>query len=207
MTQEQQSPINLTNPLFSDFGKNGLKIHWKKSILGKLSSDHRGVVDFGSDDRQFVSLDRKKFHMVQFHFHHPSEHWVDGIQLTFELHVVHQNIDDGSRVVVGIFLEGTDKPAKRPLGIEWLSNSVADASNTNAKYLNPTEWLPDKTDQYFRYEGSLTTEPFTENVSWVILKHFKFIPMDCLNELIREFKHPARFCQPLNRRYLLANWK
>ncbi len=55
--------------------------------------------------------------------------------MTIELHVVHQNIDDGSRVVVGIFLEGTDKPAQRPLGFEWLSRAAVDGANTDAQHL------------------------------------------------------------------------
>ena len=60
---------------------------------------------FAADERQYVVLDQKWFHLVQFHFHHPSEHWVDGRQQTMELHVVHQNIDDGSRAVIGVFID------------------------------------------------------------------------------------------------------
>ncbi len=74
--REQQSPINLTNPIYADFGKDGLEIKWKRSILGKASEKAHGVIEFDSDDRQFVVLNRRKFHLVQFHFHHPSEHWV-----------------------------------------------------------------------------------------------------------------------------------
>lgn len=207
--REQQSPINLTTPTYANFGKDGLEIKWKKSIFGKASTRDHGVIEFDSDDRQYVVLNRRKYHLAQFHFHHPSEHWVDGVQLTFELHVVHQNVDDGSRVVVGIFLEPTEKPVTAPVSAPWITQQFTGGEDCPVvpQTLNPMEWLPDNFKEYFRYEGSLTTEPYSENVSWAILKYPKFVPTETLKSLIRCLRHSPRFCQPLYRRYLLANWK
>jgi len=206
----QQSPINLANPTFADFGKNRLQINWKKSATGVVKKDEHGVtVMFAADERQYVVLDQKRFHLVQFHFHHPSEHWVDGKQQTMELHVVHQNIDDGSRTVVGVFIEATDKetviPALVPQLKAILGGSDDDTDPTVAH--NPLEFLPENTDEYFRYEGSLTTPEFDENVSWVVLRYAKLLPKTELVELIKLFKHPARLPQGLNRRFLLANFR
>jgi carbonic anhydrase len=64
--------------------------------------------------RQFVLLNQTRFHLVQFRFHHPSEHQIDGEQQTMELHVVHQNIVDGSQVVIGSLIEATDLAAGVP---------------------------------------------------------------------------------------------
>lgn len=78
MPLQQQSPINLHDPIITDFGKSGLEIHLKKSAVGHVEKDEHGVqVVFGADERQFVKLNDRKYHLVQFHFHHPSEHWLN----------------------------------------------------------------------------------------------------------------------------------
>jgi carbonic anhydrase len=43
-------------------------------------------------------------------------------------------------------------------------------------------------------------------VSWVVLKNAKLLPKKELSDLIKLVKHPARLPQPLNRRFLLANF-
>lgn len=207
----QQSPINLANPTLADFGKNRLQIHWKKSATGTVSGDtgHGIVVEFAGDERHYAVLDQKKFHLVQFHFHHPSEHWVDGRQQTMELHVVHQNIDDGSRAVIGVFIESTDKEAVVPALVPQLKDILGGSADRTDRTVshNPLEFLPENTNEYYRYEGSLTTPSFDENVSWVVLRQPKLLPKAELVELIKLFKHPARLPQGLYRRFLLANFK
>lgn len=210
MSQNQQSPIDLVNPYITDFGKNGLDIQWKKSAHGTIKKDEHGVtVVFGADIRQFVRLDQKTFHLVQFHFHHPSEHWVKGVQQTMELHVVHQNPNDGTRVVIGIFIDASSKAKSVPDLVPHLKTMHLDsgASQLEVKSLNPLDWLPSDISHYYRYEGSLTTPEFDENVSWVILKEPLLFPKAELIKLIKFFEHPARLPQAMNRRYLLSSFK
>lgn len=209
MPLQQQSPINLQNPVVADFGKSGLEIHWKKTAVGQVKKDEHGVhVEFAADDRQFVVLNRRKFHLVQFHFHHPSEHWVNGKQQTMELHVVHQNIDDGTRVVLGIFIEATDEQAAVPDMVAQIKAFAAEPTRMQGEPepTNPQHFLPKDTEHYYRYEGSLTTPDFDENVSWVVLREPLLLPKKEVIELVKIFKHPARLPQPLFRRFLLANF-
>lgn len=209
MGMSQQSPINLQNPIITDFGKDGLQIKWQKSAIGHIKKDEHGVqVVFGADERQYVLLNRRKFHLVQFHFHHPSEHWIDGKQQTMELHVVHQNIDDGSRVVIGIFIEPTDDTASVPDLFAQIKAFTVDPSKPSEKHstTNPLTFLPKDVEHYYRYEGSLTTPEYDENVSWIVLKEPLRLPKKEVVEMIKIFQHPARLPQPLNRRFVLANF-
>lgn len=64
LASERQSPINLANPIFADFGKDCLGIKWKWSIQGRPSVEHHGAIEFGSDERQFVILNRRKYQHV-----------------------------------------------------------------------------------------------------------------------------------------------
>ncbi len=211
MSMSQQSPINLANQIWTDFGQDALKIQWKKSAHGTIKKDEHGVqVIFGADQRQLITLDRKLFHLVGFHFHHPSEHWVSGKQQILELHVVHQNIDDGTRAVLGIFIDvgSAGKGAVVP-GLVPHFKAFASAEGDHLAYLvstNPLDWLPADTAHYYRYEGSLTTPDYDENVSWVVFKEPLRLPKDEVNDLIRIFQHPARLPQALNRRFILANF-
>jgi carbonic anhydrase len=210
MGSSQQSPIDLTNPIYADFGKGELSIKWKKSALGKIKPDEHGVrVEFGGDERQYIELDKKRFHLVQFHFHHPSEHWVTGVQQTMELHVVHQNIDDGTRAVLGIFIEPSGKSKTAPSLISQLQEFFESKGGPRDPSIstNPLDWLPDDVEHYYRYEGSLTTPDYDENVSWAVLRDPLKVPKDELMRLIPYLQHSARLPQALNRRFLLANFK
>jgi carbonic anhydrase len=211
---EQQSPINLHDPIFADLGDRKLDINWPKdghAISGHLApSDHGLKIVFSPDQRQYITLDGKRFHLASFHFHHPSEHWVDGQQHTVELHVVHQSIDDGSLAVVGIFIEPSedDGPASEMLSV--LKGLIAGPAEQRQKATIPTkpaEFLPPSPDEYYRYEGSLTTPNFTENVKWVVMRNPLAMNAQLLNSLIKEFGGEARFTQPLNRRFVLATFK
>jgi len=55
--------------------------------------------------------------LKQFHFHHPSEHTIDGKAYPLEMHFVHA-APDGDLAVVGVlFEEGRRKPqSRRDLG-------------------------------------------------------------------------------------------
>ena len=48
----------------------------------------------------------QKHRLLQFHFHTPSEHTVDGANLAMEAHLVHKNLETGNLAVLGVFIEG-----------------------------------------------------------------------------------------------------
>ncbi len=212
MPKEQQSPINLKAPIYADPKGEEFKIRWKRSAVGHVVDEGHGVqVQFGFDTRQYAELGRKRFHLVNFHFHHPSEHLVDDEQRTVELHVVHQNTDDGTRLVVGIFIEPSDSddaPAPKSLvELGTLLKAAPGGPSPPEISLNPLDYLPEDRADHYRYEGSLTTPEFDENVTWIVLRRPKSVAKSVLVDLIKYFKHSARIPQPLNRRYLLANFR
>lgn len=210
MSLSQQSPIDLSNPVVANFGKNKLSIKWKKSAKGTIVSDEHGVhVEFEPDERQYIKLDQKRFQLLQFHFHHPSEHWVDGVQQTMELHVVHENTDDNTRAVIGVFIEPTSKSKLVPSLVPQLRSFLEDKDGEPDPNVstNPLDWLPEDTKKYYRYEGSLTTPNYDENVSWVVLREPLKLSKKELMKLIPFLQHPARETQPLNRRFVLSNFK
>jgi carbonic anhydrase len=75
----QQSPINLHDPIYAELGDKRLEIRWNGVIPGCVVKDDHGLkVRFASDARRYIRLGGKSYHLVSFHFHHPSEHWEEG---------------------------------------------------------------------------------------------------------------------------------
>lgn len=210
----QQSPINLNNPIRADLKKERLAIKWTGKIHGEVFKDEHGVrIQFFPNARTFVRLGNTTYGLAEFHFHHPSEHLINGTPQTMELHVVHRNVNDGAQFcVIGIFLEvaGTatqPKVAKFIHKVHEILLKVAAGEAVDCRVsVSPKIFLPPKPTQYYRYEGSLTTGEFDEAVSWVIMRNpIRLNPID-LTDLIGEFKKTARNPQPLNRRFVLSTF-
>lgn len=47
----------------------------------------------------------QRHRLLQFHFHTPSEHTLDGRHLAMEAHLVHRNLETGNLAVLGVFVE------------------------------------------------------------------------------------------------------
>lgn len=121
------------------------------------------------------------YQLLQFHFHAPSEHEVDGQLADMELHLVHRNVATGQLAVVGVLLvEGRDP---NPV-IEAIFDYAPDEEGVvaveelaiNAKQLLPgylddrrNARAPYELNSYWSYSGSLTTPPCSEGVSWYVL--------------------------------------
>ena len=52
------------------------------------------------------------FRLVQFHFHRPSEHTVNGASFPMEVHFVHSNAA-GNLAVVGVLMTGRPRRTRR----------------------------------------------------------------------------------------------
>ncbi|XP_051785263.1 carbonic anhydrase-like isoform X2 [Erpetoichthys calabaricus] len=126
------------------------------------------------------------YRLAQFHFHwgstdhHGSEHTIHGKPFAAELHLVHWNADKYANMaeaaknpdglaVVGVFLQvGSSNPQLQPV-----VDAMADIQNMGTQHtfsnFNPSTLLPNSLD-YWTYDGSLTTPPLLESVTWIVLK-------------------------------------
>ena len=59
-----------------------------------------------------MNLAGVNYQLLQFHFHHPSEHLLDGVRFDMEAHFVNQSAD-GSLCALGVFIKrGAANPAR-----------------------------------------------------------------------------------------------
>ncbi len=157
-----QSPVDISNSAPKD--RANLVFHYLPSKINILNNGHTIQVNY--DSGSYIDLDGVRYNLVQFHFHAPSEHSLNGKLAEAELHLVHKS-DDGKLAVVGILIEiGTENPAFKSTwdNLPFTKGSVRQLSAE----VDALAMLPARQETY-RYIGSLTTPPCTEGVKWNVM--------------------------------------
>lgn len=198
---KNQSPININknDKVISILPK--LRLNYGKTEKPEIINNGHTIQVNISEDFSF-EIRGKKYKLVQFHFHTPSEHTVEGNFYPMEMHLVHKD-KDGNIAVIGIFI----KEGKRNSELEKVFNNSP--SEEGKQVLNDkidlNNLLP-KNKSYYTYSGSLTTPPCTEGVRWIVLKK----AITASKRQIEKFKsimkiNNNRPVQPINSRIILES--
>jgi carbonic anhydrase len=194
-----QSPVDLTNPL-RVAALAGLQVEYASTRVKITNNGHTFQINV--DKGSSLKIDGKRFDLLQFHFHTPSEHTLDGKPFPLELHLVHQAADKTLAVIGVLMTEGTTNTV---LGRFWERLPRSQGEVDSGVTIDIKDLLPRATDEYFTYSGSLTTPPCTESVRWIVLKQ----PIQVSKSQIATFKSVfpmnARPTVPLGARYLLSS--
>ncbi len=197
-TGTEQSPVDLTGATSEDLAD--IDFDYQPSEVVLSNTGHTIQAGYGSGSA--IGVDGTWYDLVQFHFHAPSEHTIDGEQAAAELHLVHQD-DDGNLAVVGVLVEeGDANDAVAPV-LEDLPDDEGEQTEpetqVDADGLLPEEHLT------FRYDGSLTTPPCSEGVRWMVMTS----PVTWSSEQLAAFTGlyggSNRPVQPLNDRVELVD--
>lgn len=179
----EQSPINIDrsavkpNPVLED-----IDIHYKPSAFTLMNNGHTIQANAAPSSDNWIRVEGTAYKLVQLHFHLPSEHLFDGKRLDMELHLVHKS-DNGGIAVLGVILKsGKEQPALSPIWSK-MPQEVTESDLVLDQPVNLNALLPADT-AVFRYKGSLTTPPCTENVKWLVLEQ----PVEISEEQIGRFR-------------------
>jgi carbonic anhydrase len=143
-TGSQQSPINVEDLIAAQLSP--LKFSWAKQTDAIVNNGHTIQLNF--EDGGALKVGRASYKLVQFHFHHPSEHHVDDKDFPMEIHFVHRN-NAGGLGVVGVLV----KPGKSNPTFAKIIANMPDAEGPAVKAaagLNPSRLLP-RERGYYRY--------------------------------------------------------
>jgi len=131
--------------------------------------DNGHTIQITYDAGSTLEVDGIIFELVQFHFHAPSEHTVDGQYYPMEMHFVHQS-ENGELAVIGVFVaEGEHSDAFQAI-VEGLPSEVGEERHFDDVDLDVDAFVPEQTE-FYRYSGSLTTPPCSEGVRWIVLRN------------------------------------
>lgn len=192
----QQSPIDIAGALSADVSAPTL--HWTSASSAQVvNNGHTLQVNVAGSGR--LELAGKDYDLKQFHFHHPSEHTIDGKTFPLEVHFVHA-ASDGDLAVIGVMFEpGAVNPALNPI---WAVAPAKEGAAEAAGEIQLAAFRP-KDRALYRYEGSLTTPPCSETVHWTVMSQPITASPSQIAAFAQLFPMNARPVQPLNRRYVL----
>lgn len=193
----QQSPVDLTKAVSAD-GK-ALNVEWRPMSGQVVDNGH--TIQVNTDAGNAMTLEGRDFSLLQFHFHLPSEHTVDGDAYPMEVHFVHQAAE-GDLAVIGVFMESGS--ANATIDTIWNNIPAPNGRSNTLPRMDLTTLLPDGTE-YFRYAGSLTTPPCSEVVSWVVMQDTISVSQAQIDTFESLYPMNARPVQGLNRRFILSN--
>ena len=97
-----QSPVNIDTSAVTRLNGPPLLINYERSELGIENTGHVVEVPIPAGVTDTLRIGNDAYQLVQYHFHAPSEHQVNGRLADIEGHFVHQN-SQGDTAVVGIF--------------------------------------------------------------------------------------------------------
>jgi carbonic anhydrase len=196
-TGKNQAPIDLHAMLEADL--KPLRIAYTAGGDEVVNNGHAIQVNYQPGST--LDVDGHVFELKQFHFHTPSENTIEGESFPMEMHLVHLD-EAGNIAVIGVmFTEGEENAE---LAKAWsVMPKQADQKASPSATLDASALLPANPD-YYRFNGSLTTPPCTEGVTWIVMKEPVTVSAEQVETFAHVMHHPNnRPVQPLNARPVL----
>jgi carbonic anhydrase len=160
---KRQSPIDIRDGISVQL--DPVQFDYKPSNFRVIDNGHTVQVNVSPGNS--IEVMGRRYELVQFHFHRPSEERIDGRQFDMVAHLVHKDLD-GRLAVVAVLL---DRGSVQPI-VQMVWNNLplekgeelAARAQIDLNGLLPTE------RGYFTYMGSLTTPPCNEGVLWMVMR-------------------------------------
>jgi len=204
----RQSPVDIRATssaslpkLRSDFGPAALRIAHHEHVADSLNNGHTIQVSYSPGET--LTVGDATYDLVQYHFHSPSEHTVEGKQYPMEMHLVHQSASGGLAVIGVLFEEGAHNAAFDPV---WSNLPKSKGTQIHLEHVKvDVDALLPPTRTTYRYDGSLTTPPCSEGVKWFVMTtpvQLSAAQIAAFTALVKDNNRPV---QPLNGRVVATD--
>jgi carbonic anhydrase len=160
---KRQSPIDIRggikvqlDPVQFDYRPSGFRV---------VDNGHTIQVNVGAGNS--IEVMGRRYELLQFHFHRPSEERIDGRQFDMVAHLVHKDLEGRLAVVAVLLDRGSAQPLVQTI---WNNLPLEKGDEVAAKGAIDMNALLPPDRSYFTYMGSLTTPPCSEGVLWMVMK-------------------------------------
>lgn len=181
----RQSPIDIRETIKVDL--EPIQFDYRPSGFSVVDNGHTVQVNVAPGNT--IQLTGRRYELLQFHFHRPSEERVMGRQFEMSAHLVHKDAE-GRLAVVGVLL---DRGAEQPV-VQMVWNNLPLEKNEPAPgvgLIDLQQLLPSDRS-YYTYMGSLTTPPCSEGVLWLVMRQPVPVSPDQVNIFSRLYPMNAR---------------
>jgi carbonic anhydrase len=160
----RQSPIDIRSGVKVDL--EPIQFDYRPSAFGVVDNGHTIQVNVGGGNA--IEVQGRRYDLVQFHFHRPSEERINGRQFDMVAHLVHKD-PEGRLAVVAVLLDrgGVAQPLIQTV---WNNLPLEKGSEVSVRSDIDMNHLLPADRRYFTYMGSLTTPPCSEGVLWLVLQ-------------------------------------
>ena len=194
-TGQRQSPIDIRGGIAVDL--EPIKFEYRPSGFSVIDNGH--TVQVNVEPGNSITITGKRYELVQFHFHRPSEERINGRQYDMVAHLVHRDVD-GHIAVVAVLLDRGS--AQSIVQTVWNNLPLEKGDEVRAgTRIDVSQLLPDD-KRYYTYMGSLTTPPCSEGVLWMVMKQPVPISMDQVAIFSRLYPMNARPIQQADGRLI-----
>ena len=194
----RQSPIDITHPKRSHHGP-ALSFEYKPTPLKIINNGHSVQVNYVRGS--FLTVGDKRYELKQFHFHHPSEERVDGKGYDMVAHLVHADSEGHLGVVAVLLQSGAESAAMKQLWAN-LPATEGEEQAVEGVEVNAADLLPAELS-YYTFQGSLTTPPCSEGVTWFVLKTPSEVSAEQVKTFATLYPNDARLVQPTHGRRVI----
>ncbi|QAB15674.1 carbonic anhydrase [Hydrogenovibrio thermophilus] len=201
---KNQSPINFKrDDAVGTTSLNGFDVYYRKSILKMINDGHvlKVEVPLGS----YIMLNGQRYELMEYEFHTPSEHQIDGFSYPMEMQLVHKDGNGDYAVVSILFQEGAENEALAAF-LDRLPKQLNKLDVHDKVLVHPAKAFFPVDKRFYKYSGSMTQPPCDEGVYWMVFKQ----PVEASAAQLQQMKEylgtNARPVQPLNARTPLKSW-
>jgi carbonic anhydrase len=192
----RQSPIDIRSGVKVDL--EPIQFDYRPSAFGVIDNGHTNQVNVGGGNA--IEVQGRRYDLVQFHFHRPSEERINGRQFDMVAHLVHKD-PEGRLAVVAVLLD-RGGPAQPLIQTVWNNLPLEKNSEVSVRGdIDVSQLLP-ADRRYFTYMGSLTTPPCSEGVLWMVLQQPVLLAQNQIGVFSRLYPMNARPVQQASGRLI-----
>ena len=132
-----------------------------------------------------ITIGSKVYNLLQFHFHFPSEHHINGSVAPAEMHIVH-GLEGGGPddyAVIGVMLTSSTTPTYQVVEPVFANLPEKVCDKSDPMWIEFDKLLPRNVSIYYTYAGSLTTPPCTQSAIWYVLGERRTISVSEMRKL------------------------
>ena len=192
---QRQSPIDIRDGIKVNL--DPVQFDYKASGFRVIDNGHTVQVNVGAGNS--IEVLGRRYDLIQFHFHRPSEERIDGKQFDMVIHLVHKDLE-GRLAVVAVLLERGS--AQAVVQNVWNNLPLEKGDEVAAKGALDLNALLPAERNYFTYMGSLTTPPCSEGVLWMVMKKPVQISAEQIGIFVRLYPMNARPIQSASSRLI-----